>query len=32
VRADLMLLAAGIALAVVMIRPRRAKNIVRQTG
>ena len=32
VRADLMLLAAGITLAVDMIRPRRAKNIVRQTG
>ena len=32
VRADLMLVAAGIALAVDMIRPRRAKNIGRQTG
>jgi len=30
VRADLMLLAAGIALAVGMIRPRRAKDIARQ--
>jgi len=32
VRADLMLLAAGIALAVDMIRPRPAKSNVRQTG
>ena len=31
VRADLMLVAAGIALAVDMIHPRRARNITRQT-
>ena len=32
VRADLMLVAAGIALAVDMNHPRRARNIARQTG